>query len=88
MRKFEFTWFKNEKYHPTIERKNIIEVGKSYSNVGEAAKAATALFTRSFGNLKKNTIVSIQEIDEKGNPVGEVITPVDETSIVPVARQL
>ena len=41
---------------------------------------------KNFGNLKRTTIVSIQEINEKGEKVGEPIVPQDETSIVPTGR--
>ena len=39
------------------------------------AQDATAAFIRTFGNLKKVTINFIQEVDNKGNNIGEPIVP-------------
>ena len=50
------------------------------------AKAATDLFCRTLGNLNKNEIVSIQQIDKDGNPIGEPILPMEGSSIVPIAK--
>ena len=85
MRKFIFTWYENVKYGNPVERKNTISVINK-GDIGATAKAATEVFTRNFGSLKYNTIISIQEINENGNPVGEPITPVDDSSIVPTGR--
>lgn len=84
MRKFEITWFKNER-NP-IERKNLVTVTRPTGAIEKDAKAALGIFSSAFGNLKKNTIVSIIEIDKDGNQVGEPITPVDGSSIVPTGR--
>lgn len=86
MRNFEFTWYdKNSRVK--VERHNKISVAvKDTTEIGIAAKQATDLFCRNFGNLKKNEIVSIQEIDKNGNPVGEPITPMEGSSIIPVSR--
>lgn len=83
MKNFEFTWYANERYGEPIQRKNIVGLSKPTGLIEYDAKAATELFTKGFGNLKKNTIVSIQELDAKGNPVGEPIVP-DTDAIVPV----
>ena len=82
---FDFTWYKNVKYGEPMVRTNRIMVAND-GDVGRAAKAATNVFTKNFGNLKKNTIISIQEINEKGEKVGEPIVPQGETSIVPTGR--
>lgn len=84
-RTFIFTWQENKKYN-SLERKNTIMVPNASEDIGLAAKAATEVFTKTFGNLKKNTIKSIQEINENGEFVGEPITPQDEVSIVPTGR--
>lgn len=86
MRKFIFEWYKKEKYGEPIVRKNEITVSADIKDIGKAAEAATNLFTKSFGSLKKNEIKTIQEINEKGEPVGEVITPVNGTTIEPTRR--
>ena len=85
MRKFIFTWYENVKYGTPLERKNTITV-KNKGDIGMTAKAATEAFTRNFGSLKYNTILSIQEIDADGNPIGEPITPQEDSSIIPTGR--
>lgn len=86
MRSFEFTWYEIQDRNK-IERHNIIKGSiKDDAEVGAAAKLATDLFCKTFGNLKKNTIISIQEIDKDGRPVGEVITPMGESKVIPVGR--
>ena len=82
---FDFTWHENVRFGQPMIRTNRVMVA-SNGDVGQAAKAATNVFTRNFGNLKRNTIVSIQEINEKGEKVGEPIIPQDETSIIPAGR--
>ena len=85
MRKFIFTWYENVKFGTPMERKNTVAV-MNKGEIGLTAKAATEVFTRNFGSLKYNTSVSIQEIDENGNPVGEPIIPAEDSSIVPTRR--
>ena len=85
MRKFIFTWYENVKYGKPVERKNTISVINK-GDIGMTAKAATEVFTKNFGSLKYNTIVSIQEIDENGAAVGEPITPQEDSSIIPTGR--
>lgn len=58
-----FNWQENKKN--SIVRNNTIHAAD--------AKAATDCFMREFGNLKKNTINYIQEVDMNGNPIGEKI---------------
>ena len=84
-RLFDFTWHENVRFGQPMIRTNRVMVA-SNGDVGQAAKAATNVFTKNFGNLKRTTIVSIQEINEKGEKVGEPIVPQDETSIVPIGR--
>ena len=62
-----FEWFENIKFgEPTI-RKNTVHARN--------AQDATAAFICTFGNLKKVTINFIQEVDNKGNNIGEPIVP-------------
>lgn len=84
MRNFEITWFKNER-NP-IERKNLITVTRPTGAIEKDAKAALGIFSAEFGNLKKNTIVSIAELDKDGNQVGELIKPIEGSSVVPTGR--
>ena len=86
MRKFLFTWHENVRYGEPMVRTNLVTASVNTSDIGQAAKAATNVFTKNFGNLKRNTIISIQEVDEKGNKVGEPIVPQEDTSIVPTGR--
>jgi hypothetical protein len=71
MKTFEILWFKNEKYGNPIERKVVIQ--------SSDAQSALQVFMSANGNLKKNTVIHIQELDKEGNPVGEPIVPTDET---------
>lgn len=84
-RTFDFTWYENVRFGQPMVRINRVIVA-SKGDVGQAAKAATNVFTKNFGNLKKTTIISIQEINEKGEKIGEPIVPQDKTSIVPTGR--
>ena len=67
MKNFIFNWHKNEKYSEPIDRNTKIQ--------SVDAKSATEVFMKTFGNLKKNTINYIQEIDENHQPIGEKIIP-------------
>ena len=86
IRNFSFKWYKNEKYHKPIERVNSIAVSNASADTAKAAKTAVEIFTKNFGNLKQNTIISIQEYNEDG-PVGEPIIPSDETNIIPLKKE-
>lgn len=84
MRRFMFNWYET-KDRQKIERHNLVEGSiKDSAEIGNAAKLATDLFCKIFGNLKQNTIVSIQEIDAEGQPVGEPITPMGDIKTVPI----
>ena len=85
-RTFTFKWYENARYDSPIERTNSILLPAATGDVSRDAKAATEIFCKSFGNLKKNTIISIQERDEKGGLVGEPIIPSEENSIIPTKR--
>lgn len=67
MKNFIFNWHRNEKYSKPINRNVKIQSAD--------AKSATEVFMKTFGNLKKNTINYIQEIDENHQPIGEKIIP-------------
>ncbi len=70
MKTFEILWFKNEKYGNPIERKVVVQ--------SIDAQSALQVFMSANGNLKKNTIIHIQELDKNGEPVGEPIVPENE----------
>lgn len=85
MRSFIIKWKENKKY--ALERENLVNVIKDTGDIGIDAKAALNLFCANFGNLKKNEIISIQEVNEKGENIGEPIVPTsDESSIVPYKK--
>lgn len=77
MKFFIITWIENKKN--SIQRQNSV--------MSTDAKSALDVFIKNFGNLKKNIIISIQEVDKNGDFIGEPIVPADETSIVPVRRK-
>lgn len=88
MRTFDITWRESKKH--SIERTNRINVTNPAGDIGIDAKAALNLFISAFGGLKKNEIISIQEIDvETGAFIGEPIKPVDtdEPVILPYKRK-
>lgn len=86
MRNFEFTWYA-KKDRQKINRHNKLSVNcKDSAEIGVAAKQATDVFCKTFGNLNQIEIISIQEYDKDGNPVGEVITPMEGSSIIPVSK--
>ena len=85
MKQFVFTWYENVRYGKPLTRTNTISV-KNKGDIGATAKAATDVFTKNFGSLKYNTIVSIQEINDKGETVGELIVPQEDSSIIPTGK--
>lgn len=84
-RTFNFKWYENTRYGAPIERTNSVMVAGT-GDIGRDAKTATDVFCKSFGNLKKNTIVSIQEVNDKGESIGEPIIPTEENSIIPTKK--
>lgn len=83
-RSFVFIWKPIDKYGTATERHNLITLSNATGQIGTDAKFATDLFCKQFGGLKKNEIICIQELDEKGKPIGEPITPMDNSNMVPV----
>ena len=84
IRNYNITWY------PTRDGKNFtrqtfIRLSKPTGKVEYDAKAALNIFTSQCGNLKKNTIVKIVEMDENGQ-IGEDIVPTEGSSIIPSAR--
>jgi hypothetical protein len=65
------------------ERKRVVMVSNPSGDIGKDAKTALGIFIASTGTLKKNEIVFLQEIDKDNKPVGEPITPVQDSSVVP-----
>ena len=78
MKTFEILWFKNEKYGNPIERKTVIQ--------SIDAQSALQVFMNANGNLKKNTVIHIQEVDYLGSPIGEPIVPAEESAPVELTK--
>ena len=82
----------NIEWYPTkeselVKRNTMILLSKPTGKTEIDAKEAVNIFTKSCGNLKKNTIIRIKEIDECGNQIGEDIVPSnEENAIIPSGR--
>lgn len=86
-RKYVFNWYKNVRHGEPMIRKNSIDLIKPTGKVEYDAKAALQIFMANFGNLHKNTIISIKELDENGEQIGEDIRPsAEENAIIPAGR--
>ena len=89
-RLYTIEWYptKEKKYCGTpVIRTTVLTLANPTGRVEFDAKNALALFTKSYGNLKKNTVIKIKELDENGVQIGEDIVPTsDENSIIPVAK--
>ena len=83
-RMYEITWFPTKERNP-MTRNTFITLSKPTGETSYDAKAALNIFISHFGNLKKNTIVKIIEMDENGQ-IGDDILPTDSNSSVPVRR--
>lgn len=87
---YAIEWYptKEKKYGGTpVIRITVLALANPTGRVEFDAKNALALFAKSCGNLKKNTIIKIKEFDENRVQIGEDIVPTsDENSIIPIAR--
>lgn len=72
-RSYLITWFKNG-YHESV-RETLVNIPKPTGKTSKDAKAALDIFMTYNGSLKKNTIVSIKELDENKKQIGKDITP-------------
>lgn len=86
MRKFQITYQSASKYNTDIRRNAIINISKEKNDIGKDAKTALNIFISAIGNLKKYDILEIQEVDEKGVPIGEPIKPTGENTIIPYRK--
>lgn len=88
IRNYNIEWYptKETKYGNPISRNTFIRLGKPTGETARDAKSALGIFIANNGNLKKNTIVRIIEMDENGQ-IGEDIVPTDgENAIIPMGR--
>ena len=84
IRYYIFRWYKNGEWGKPTERTNKIVIQNPSGDTSKDAKKAVDLFVRGFGNLKKNTIISIKEFGEEGQ-IGEDIVPTND-SIIPTKK--
>ena len=82
VRYYMIEWYSNK---DNIHRTNKVVINNPTGETSKDAQHALDLFIKGFGNLKKNTVVKIQEFGEEGQ-IGEDIVPQGETSIVPTGR--
>lgn len=68
------------------ERETKVTISKSTRDIGYDAKSALNIVTSNFKGVNANSIIWIKEINKKGEQVGDLITPTDETSIIPEKR--
>lgn len=88
IRNYNIEWYstKEIKYGNPTSRNTFIRLSNPTGETNRDAKAALGIFIATNGNLKKNTIVKIIEMDENGQ-IGEDIVPIeDENAIIPVGR--
>jgi len=85
--RFEIQWRKQSKNNSEPIRTTLVRVPSAEGSVGIDCSRAVDLFCGCFGNLKKNEIIKIRELDENGNQIGEDITPSDKEVIMPVKKK-
>lgn len=87
-RNYSFEWYetKTAKYGKPLIRHSLIKLSKPTGKTNVDSKAALQIFMDTNGNLKKNTVLKIKELDGDNHQIGEDIIPQDDTSIVPVAK--
>ena len=86
-RNYAFEWYetKTARYGNPDVRHTLISLSNPSGKTEFDAKRAVEIFTAKNGNLKKNTIICIKEMDENGQ-IGEDIVPQEDSSIVPVGK--
>lgn len=86
MRTFRITYTKINKHNNGILRNSTISVSNPTGDIGRDAHSALNLFVSSIGGLKKYDVLEIQELNDEGNPIGEPIKPMGDSSIVPYRK--
>lgn len=84
IRNYNITWYPT-KDGESFTRSTFIRLGKPSGKTEYDAKAALNIFLAQCGNLKKNTIVKIVEMDENGQ-IGEDIVPTADSAIIPTGK--
>ena len=68
------------------ERETRVTIPKSTKDIGYDAKSALNIVTSNFKGVKANNIIWMKEVDKEGVQIGELITPLNDTSIIPEKR--
>lgn len=84
-RMYCITWYPTRD-GDNMKRDTFIKLSKPTGQTNYDAKAALNIFISKFGNIKKNTIIKIIEMDENGQ-IGEPITPMEDSTIIPAGRR-
>lgn len=84
IRNYNIIWYPT-KDGEKFKRETFIQLSRPTGETNIDAKAALNIFISQFGNLKKNTIIKIIEMNENGQ-IGEDIIPMTDTSIIPTKR--
>jgi len=85
IRNYNIEWYPT-KEREKLKRTTLIKLNKPTGKTEYDAKAALGIFIASCGNLKKNTIIKIVEMDENGQ-IGEDIVPsTEENAVIPTGR--
>jgi hypothetical protein len=86
MRKYLITYKELKKYGSGDPLHRTVIVSKVSGDTAKDAKAALGVFIASTGTLKRNEIISIQELGPDNKPFGEPIVPMGENSIIPLRK--
>lgn len=84
IRNYNIIWYPT-KDGKNFERSTFIKLSKPLGKTEFDAKAALNIFMAQCGNLRRNTIVKIIEMDENGQ-IGEPIVPTEDSAIIPAGR--
>lgn len=76
--------FKDKKSN---ERETKVSLSRVSGDIGYDAKAALNVVISNFKGVNANSVIWIKEIDKDGKQIGELITPSEETSIIPEKRK-
>lgn len=85
-RNYNITWYAT-KDGEDFTRNTFLRLSKPTGRTEYDAKAALNLFISQFGNLKKNTIIKIVEMDENGQ-IGKDIVPTGDNAIIPISKNI
>lgn len=83
---YAITWFSlKDRNH--LQRTTYVQVVKPTGKTSIDAKTALDIFCSEYGNLSKNEITCIKELDENYKQIGEDIKPTGENGMIPTIRK-